>query len=258
MPPGSSAIAKAGRPYRSFSRAATRPTTPGCQPSAAVTTTAPFSSMPSAAIASASACATRRQLDRLALAVEPVELGGDARGLGSDRPRAAGRRRASARPMRPPALMRGPSRKPRCHGSGGPPSRATSISAVRPTCSRRRIASRPLATKARLSPLSGTTSATVPSATRSSSAEQIGLRPRSRPEAARAQLAVDRHHGHEHEPDRGEMAEPGEIVEPVRIDHRERGRQRLVGEVMIDHDRRRGRAAPLRRAARGWWCRNRR
>ena len=34
-----------------------QPTTPGCQPSAAVTTTAPFSSMPSAALASASACA---------------------------------------------------------------------------------------------------------------------------------------------------------------------------------------------------------
>ena len=57
-----------------------------------------------------------------------------------------------------------------------------------------------------------------------------------RPESARAQLAVDRDDGHEHEADGGEMAELGEIVEPVRIDHRERRRQRLVGEVMIDHD----------------------
>ena len=81
MPPGSSAMAKAGRPKRSLSRAATRPTTPGCQPSPAVTTTAPFSSRPSAAMASASACASGRKLDLPALAVEPVELGGDARGF---------------------------------------------------------------------------------------------------------------------------------------------------------------------------------
>ena len=32
------------------------------------------------------------------------------------------------------------------------------------------------------------------------------------------------------------MAEPGQIVEPVGIDHRQRGRQHLVGQVMVDHD----------------------
>ena len=131
----------------------------------------------------------RRDLDHLALAVEPVELGGEPRRPRSDPPPATDRRRASARPMRPPALMRGPSRKPRCQGSGGPPSRATSMSAVSPILSRRRSASSPLATKARLRPLSGTTSATVPSATRSSKPEQIGLAgaapPRSRGGAAR-------------------------------------------------------------------------
>ena len=199
-----------------------------------------------------------RHFDRLALAVETVELGGDARGLGRIAPAAAARRRASARPMRPPALMRGPSRKPRCHGSGGPPSRATSISAVSPTCSRRRSASRPLVTKARLRPLSGTTSATVPSATRSSTPSRSGSGRASVQKPRRAQLAVHRDHGHEHEADRGEMAEPGQVVEPVRIDHRERGRQHLVGQVMVDHDRRPCRAASPRRAARGWWCRNRR
>ncbi len=51
------------------------------------------------------------------------------------------------------------------HASGGPDNRATSINAVCPTWSRRRSAIRPLATKARLSARSGTTSATVPSAT---------------------------------------------------------------------------------------------
>ena len=66
--------------------------------------------------------------------------------------------------------------------------------------------------------------------------EQIGLGPRVAPEAAGTQLAVHRHDGHEHQADGGEMAEAGEIVEPVGIDHRERGRKRLVGEMMIDHD----------------------
>ena len=122
--------------------------------------------------------------------------------------------------MRPPALMRGPSRKPRCQHSGGPVSRAASISAVRPTCSRRRIAIRPFETKARLSPLSGTTSATVPSATRSSRVEQVRLGAQHVPEAALAQLAVDRDHGHEHEADGREMVEPGQIVLPVRVDQR--------------------------------------
>ena len=81
---------------------------------------------------------------------------------------------SAARPMRPPALIRGPKRKPRCQGSGGPPSRATSIKAVRPGLSRRRSATRPLATKARLRPVSGTTSAIVPSATRSRKPKRSG------------------------------------------------------------------------------------
>ena len=45
---------------------------------------------------------------------------------------------------------------------------------MRPTLSRRRSASSPLATKARLRPLSGTTSATVPSATMSSQPSRSG------------------------------------------------------------------------------------
>ena len=153
MPPGSSAIAKAGRPKRSFSRAATSPTTPGCQPCPAVTTTAPFSSMPSAAIASASASRERLLLDRLPLAVEPVELGRHRAGLASASSSSSSRAPRSARPMRPPALMRGPSRKPRCQHSGGPVSRAASISAVRPTCSRRRIAIRPFDDEGAVEPL---------------------------------------------------------------------------------------------------------
>ena len=47
-------MANAGRANFSFRREATRPTTPGCQPSEAVTITAPLSSSPSEANASAS------------------------------------------------------------------------------------------------------------------------------------------------------------------------------------------------------------
>ncbi len=112
-------------------------------------------------------------------------------------------------------------------------------------------------TKARLRPLSGTTSATVPSATRCERAEEVGLGACLGPEAARAQFAVDGDHGHEHEADRGEMAEPGQVVEPVRIYHRERRRQHLVGEMMVDHDDVETEPSCLARAARGWWCRSR-
>ena len=47
-----------------------------------MTTTAPFSSWPSAAIASASACASSGHLDHLAIAVEAVEFLRETRGLG--------------------------------------------------------------------------------------------------------------------------------------------------------------------------------
>ena len=65
--------------------------------------------------------------------------------------------------------------------------------------------------------------------------EQVGLRPRRIPEAAAAQLAVDRDDGQEHEADGGEMAERREIVVPVRIDDHRLGQLR-VDLVMIDDD----------------------
>ena len=66
--------------------------------------------------------------------------------------------------------------------------------------------------------------------------QQIGFGPRIGPKTAGAQFAIDRHHGHEHEPDCGEIAEAREIVAPVRIDDGECGRQRLVGLMMVDDD----------------------
>ena len=94
----------------------------------------------------------------------------------------------------------------------------------------------PFETKARLSPLSGTMLATVPSATRSSEffLEQVGLGAQHMPEAALAQLPVHRDHGHEHKADRSEMVEPRKIVLPVRVDQRIDRRQGLVRQMMVD------------------------
>ena len=79
LPRRSSARAKAGRSKRSFSRAATMPTTPGRQPSPATTTQAPRSSSPSASQSLGLGRLQHRDLDLLARAVEPVEFGGDRR-----------------------------------------------------------------------------------------------------------------------------------------------------------------------------------
>ena len=70
-------IAKDGRPNRSLSRAATSPTTPGCQPSPVATTIAGGAS-PNRADTSAIAVSTVASLDGAALAVQAVEFGGDA------------------------------------------------------------------------------------------------------------------------------------------------------------------------------------
>ena len=66
--------------------------------------------------------------------------------------------------------------------------------------------------------------------------QQIRLGPPDMPKAAPAQHAVERDDRHEDEPDRGEMAEPGQIVAPVRIDDGDRGRQFFVGLMVIDDD----------------------
>ncbi len=127
--------------------------------------------------------------------------------------------------MRPPALMRGPSRKPRCQGSGGPPSRATSISAVKPTLFAPAQRQQALGDEGAVQPFQRHHVGDGAERHEIKEAEQIRLGPLRRPEAAAAQFAVDRHHGDEGEPDGGEMAEPGQIVAPVGIDHRQGGRQ---------------------------------
>jgi len=110
-------MAKAGRANFSFSLEATSPTTPGCQPSDAVTMTAPLSSSPSEASASASACASaacsmirRSELRRSSSAA--------IRAASETSPSSSSRTPRSARPMRPPALMRGAQHEAEMPGLG--------------------------------------------------------------------------------------------------------------------------------------------
>ena len=106
------AMAKAGRRAWSFSREASRPTMPGCQLSLAVTMIAgpspPASSASASARASASiscSIACRSWLSRSSVsAIVPASTGSSV---------ASSRLPSAASPMRPPALMRGPIRKPR-------------------------------------------------------------------------------------------------------------------------------------------------
>ena len=105
-------------------------------------------------------------------------------------------------------------------------------------CARRAITFSPWATKARLRPRSWATSATVPSATRSSRSISFGSsRPAKKPRArnVRSKAAPSR----KAHADRGEMAVRGAssaLVEPVRIDQRKASGSAAGAFVMIDDD----------------------
>ena len=93
---------------------------------------------------------------------------------------------------RPAALMRGPSAKPKSKAAARRGSRAaTWNSAATPQCMRpARMRFRPCATRRRLLASSLTTSATVPSATRSSSASSRGCAAASKAPRARSSARV--------------------------------------------------------------------
>ena len=256
MPPGSSAIAKAGRANLSFSRDATSPTTPGCQPSDAVTITAPLSSRPSAASASASACASAACSIDAALAVEAVEFGGDPRGL-----------RDIALQQQPHAEI---GAADAAAGIDARPEHEAEMPGLRRAVEPRHVHQRgeaDMVAAAQRDQSLGDEGAVEPGQRHDvgdgaerdvmQHAEQIRLRPLAGPEAARAQFAVDRDQRDEHEADGGEMAEPGEIVEPVRIDQRIDLGQFVAALMMIDHDHVHAEPFAPPPAARGWWCRNR-
>ena len=69
-------------------------------------------------------------------------------------------------------------------------------------------------------------------------AQQIRLRHFAGPESPRAQFPVDRDQRDQHEADRGEMAEAGKVVGPVRIHQRVDIGQFVAALMMIDDDHR--------------------
>ena len=152
----------------------------------------------------------RRLLDRLALAVEPVEFGGHRAGLCGvvfqEQPRAEiGTSDASAR------IDARPEQKPQMPAFRRPVSRAASISAVRPTCSRR-ATHQALGDEGAVEPLERHDVGDGAERHKVERVEQVGLGAQHMPEAALAQLPVHRDHDHEHEADRGEMGGPRRIV----------------------------------------------
>ena len=232
--PGPSATAKAGRPNRSFKRAATRPTTPG---------------MPArrggdhggAAVLEAErrhrlrlGFGDRGDLDRLALAVEMVELGGHR-----------GRFRGVLAQQQPGAEIGAPDP---AAGIDARSQHEAEMPWLRRPGEPRRIDQRgepdPLAPPHRDQALGDEGAVEADEghhvgdgAERDEidEVEQVRLGPRCIPEAAAAQLAVHRDDGQEHQADGGEMAERREIVVPVRIDDRRLG-QLLVGLMVVDDD----------------------
>ena len=95
----------------------------------------------------------------------------------------------------------------------------------------------PLATKARLRPMSGHHVGDGAEGDQMQERQQVGLAPRGGPEIAPTQFAAQRHQREECEADGGEMAEAGQIVGAVRIDDGHRRRQFLVSLMVIDHHR---------------------
>ena len=121
MSPGPSATAKAGRPNRSFEPR--RDEARRRRDASAATPSPPRrrgSSRPSAAIASASASATAASSIVWRSRLRRSSSAAIARGFRGVVAQQQHGRRDRPAPIRPPALMRGPSMKPRCHGSGGP------------------------------------------------------------------------------------------------------------------------------------------
>ena len=143
---------------------------------------------------------------------------------------------------RPAALMRGPSAKPKSKPQARRASRpAAANSAATPGCMRpARMRFRPCATRRRLLASSFTTSATVPSATRSSSASSRGWLS-AREAAARAQLGARGEQHVEHHADAGQGLALEGAARLVRVDDHVRVGQhdRVAGErgqVMVGDD----------------------
>ena len=141
------------------------PTTPGCQAAPLTSSTARPAAICAAAAGMAASSTPASTVCRWRFTASSRSAISRACSGSSQSSR---RRPRSASLMRPPALMRGPSAKPQVMAVGLSRVAATSSSAAMPGRSRAPISFRPCTTSARFRPVSGITSQTVASATRSS------------------------------------------------------------------------------------------
>ena len=234
--PSSSAISTAGRWNRSTMRDATIPTTPACHPSRA--STSPRAPASTRARASSIASSRMRRSISCRAAFSRSSSSASARAV----PSSSARRSRTPRPAsssRPAALMRGASRKPTWPAVISPPSAipATRFSARSPGRRLVAIASSPQRTRIRFAPTSGTTSATVPSATRSSASFRFGSGARHAEATALAEPPPERHHERERDADGGEPLRRIGAAGLVRVQDRARGGQLDRDGVVIDHHR---------------------
>ena len=175
----------------------------------------------------------RRLLDGLALAVEPVELGGHRAGLGwvvfEQEARAeVGTADASARiDARPEQKAQVPAFR-----RSGEPRRVHQCGQADMLAAAHR--DQPLRDEGAVEPLERHDVGNGAERHKVERVEQVGLRAQHVPEAALAQLAVDGDYGHEHEADRRQMVEPRQIILPVRVDQCVDRRQGLVRLMMVD------------------------
>ena len=237
MPPGSSAIAKAGRENFSFSREATRPDHAGMPAFRRRDDDGALVFQPERGQRLGFGLRLRHLLDDAALGVEAIELGGDPRGfrdvafqqqphaeIGTPDPPAG----VDARPQHE-AEMPGLGRavQPRHVHQRGVADMIAAAHRDQALCHKG-----PVQPDQRRDIGDGAERDVM------QHAQQIRLRPFGGPEAAGAQLAIDSDQRHQHETDRGEMPEAGEVVGPVRIHQRLDVRQFIAALMVIDdHDR---------------------
>ena len=138
-------------------------------------------------------------------------------------------------PVRPPALIRGPSTKPRCSALCGAAQarRQRERREARIAPARRDL--QPLGDQGAIEPGQRHHVAHGAERHQIEPAPEVRLGP-AREMAARAERAVERHDDQERHPDRGQVARRAHLVAAVRVDHRECLRQALLGGVVIDHD----------------------
>ena len=234
-PRSSDSLARAnaivGRWNFSLTREATRPTTPWCQSSSNRQIVLAASTVSASSFASASSCMSLSISRRSRLSWS------SCRASSSPRSKLSVARHSMPTVMsvrRPAALMRGPIAKPRSIARAVRASLpATWNSAAIPACSRPlRMRSSPCATRIRLLRSSRTTSATVPSATRSSSAIEPRLRG-GREAAAGAQFRAQRQQHVEHHADAREVLAREAAARLVRVDDARGVRQHRAGQVMV-------------------------